>query len=193
MVKESSIKHKHLSCSAVQKWKQMNIFYLHVISHGPFGWESQIGGEYMVYYKIIVVVTSFILGWKDLLKRKRKVKLWNMILICVIWSLWYERNKINFENCTSNLQKILKLIKLRVGHGQRRCQGKKNCPTMIFCIIQLQSYIDLCFASEDQPMLYTGDMKFWVLGCKCLIDKLLFEAAQWKITSSVLQNVFTSL
>lgn len=147
----------------------------------------------MVYYKIIVVVTSFILGWKDLLKRKRKVKLWNMILICVIWSLWYERNKINFENCTSNLQKILKLIKLRVGHGQRRCQGKKNCPTMIFCIIQLQSYIDLCFASEDQPMLYTGDMKFWVLGCKCLIDKLLFEAAQWKITSSVLQNVFTSL
>ena len=40
---------------------------------------------------------NFSIEWVGLMKCPKKNNLWRLILGCVIWSLWYERNKIKIE------------------------------------------------------------------------------------------------
>ena len=48
---------------------------------------------------------NFNIEWFGLVKSRKCRKLWGLVLGCVIWSLWYERNKIKFETGSPNLHK----------------------------------------------------------------------------------------
>ena len=41
--------------------------------------------------------------------------MWGLILGCVIWSLWYERKKIKFENGSPNANQFAFLLRIRIG------------------------------------------------------------------------------
>src|SRR5688572_5799379 len=45
---------------------------------------------------------NFVLQWNGLMVGRRRGKWRLMILSCVIWSLWFERNKAEFEEYTPN-------------------------------------------------------------------------------------------
>ena len=59
--------------------------------------------------------SSFGIQWLGLVKNRKLQKLWGMILGCVIWSLWYERNKIKFDRGSPNLLNFVCSLKIRIG------------------------------------------------------------------------------
>ena len=59
--------------------------------------------------------STFTIQWFGLVKNRKLKKLWGRILGCVIWSLWYERNKIKFDNLSPNIHNIFCSLKIRIG------------------------------------------------------------------------------
>ena len=59
--------------------------------------------------------SSFCLQWQGLVRGKKNRGIWILILGCVIWSLWYERNRIKFEGKSPNQQKFVGSLKIRLG------------------------------------------------------------------------------
>ncbi|CAO2826227.1 unnamed protein product [Amaranthus hypochondriacus] len=57
----------------------------------------------------------FVPSWSGLWIGRRGKKLWNLILSCVIWSLWYERNRAKFEALSPGFQKFAYSLRIRVG------------------------------------------------------------------------------
>ena len=58
---------------------------------------------------------NFSVEWLGLVKGKKYQRLWGMVLGCVIWSIWYERNKIKFERKAINLHNFEFSLKIRIG------------------------------------------------------------------------------
>ena len=58
---------------------------------------------------------NFCAAWDGLSKMRNGKKLWNLILGCTIWSLWYTRNKIKFESVPPNQLKMSYELKTRIG------------------------------------------------------------------------------
>ena len=58
---------------------------------------------------------KFSIQWFGLVKNRKLRKLWGLILGCVIWSLWYERNKIKFEAGSPNRNSFVLSLKVRIG------------------------------------------------------------------------------
>ena len=75
---------------------------------------------------------DFVLAWYGFLSNRKRIKLWNLVLRCVIWSLWFERNKINFEGCVPDLQKFLYTLNIRVRVWAKEIIGYKYCSSHEF-------------------------------------------------------------
>ena len=58
---------------------------------------------------------NFSIQWLGLVKNQKHREIWGLILGCVIWSLWYERNKIKFEMKTPNFHLFVYSLKIRIG------------------------------------------------------------------------------
>lgn len=72
--------------------------------------------------------SSFTLALKGLVPRKYRGKVWNLILGCVLWSLWLERNKIKFENGNCDAGRFIFTLKLRVAMWARELLGLDISP-----------------------------------------------------------------
>ena len=59
--------------------------------------------------------SSFTIQWMGLVKNRKLQNLRSMILGCVIWSLWFERNKIKFDGGSPNLQNFVCSLKIKIG------------------------------------------------------------------------------
>ena len=59
--------------------------------------------------------TKFSMQWLGLVKGRKHRNIWALTLGCVLWSLWYERNKIKFESKAPNLQNFVLPLKIRIG------------------------------------------------------------------------------
>lgn len=75
---------------------------------------------------------DFVLAWNGLLADRKMIKLWNLVLGCVIWSLWYERNKAKFEDYEPNLQRLVFTLKVRVGMQAMELLGYRDCSPLEF-------------------------------------------------------------
>ena len=65
----------------------------------------------------------FCLEWLGLVKNRKYRKLWGLIQGCVIWSLWYQRNKIKFENGDPNANNFIYSLKIRIGIWAKEMMG----------------------------------------------------------------------
>ena len=65
----------------------------------------------------------FSIQWFGLVKNRKCREIWGLILGCMIWSLWYERNKINFELKTPNLHNFISSLKIRIGIWAKEMLG----------------------------------------------------------------------
>ena len=71
--------------------------------------------------------SSFSSQWIGLVSGKKRKDIWNLSLGCVIWSLWYERNKIKFEGKTPNFQNFVMSLKIRIGIWAKEMLGVTGC------------------------------------------------------------------
>ena len=72
---------------------------------------------------------NFSIQWLGLVKRKKQQKLWGMVLGCIIWSIWYERNKIKLESKAINLHNFEYSLKIRIGIWAKEILGLTIIPT----------------------------------------------------------------
>ena len=77
-------------------------------------------------------ISSVVIAWHGFFSNRKRIKLWNLVLGCVIWSLWYERNKVKFEGCVLDLQKLLSTLKTRVGVWAKEIFGCNDCSSHEF-------------------------------------------------------------
>ena len=61
--------------------------------------------------------------WFGLVKSKRLRDIWGLILGCVTWSLWFERNHIKFERKIPNLNNFVLSLKIRIGIWAKEMLG----------------------------------------------------------------------
>ncbi|CAO2838028.1 unnamed protein product [Amaranthus hypochondriacus] len=54
------------------------------------------------------------MAWMSFRPKNCRGKVWKLILGCVIWSIWYERNKIKFENKVWDVTLFLHNMKIRL-------------------------------------------------------------------------------
>ena len=64
---------------------------------------------------------SFTIQWMNLVKNRNLQNLWAMILGCVIWSLWFERNKIKFDGVHPIFRTFSARSRSELEYGQRKC------------------------------------------------------------------------
>lgn len=67
--------------------------------------------------------SRFMVEWGGFVNNKRRKKLWAMVLGCVIWSLWYERNRIRFEQFSPDLHRFIYSLKVRIGLWAKELLG----------------------------------------------------------------------
>lgn len=65
----------------------------------------------------------FSIAWRNLVPKRCRGKVWLMVLGCVIWSLWFERNNIKFKNGVKDFGKLILTIKVRVVHWAKEILG----------------------------------------------------------------------
>ena len=71
--------------------------------------------------------SKFSMQWLGLIKGRNLRDIWALILGCVFWSLWYERNKIKFEGKTPNFQNFVMSLKIRIGIWAKEMLGVTGC------------------------------------------------------------------
>ena len=69
---------------------------------------------------------DFSTQWLGLMKNRKHRDIWGLIFSCVIWSLWYERNKIKFEMKTPNMHLFVFSVKIRIGIWAKEMLGYKG-------------------------------------------------------------------
>src|SRR5688572_24177079 len=75
---------------------------------------------------------TFTLTWKSLVPKRCRGKLWYLIMGCVIWSLWFERNKIKFENGSCDPENLVNTVKARVRVLAKELLGLELAPNHDF-------------------------------------------------------------
>lgn len=97
----------------------------HLLFTCSFSW--RIWMEVLKWWGVQGVLHSrcapFSIAWRSLAPKRSKGKLWIMILGCVIWSLWFERNNIKFKNGVRDFEKLILTIKVRVIHWAKEMLG----------------------------------------------------------------------
>lgn len=65
----------------------------------------------------------FMIAWKTLAPRRSRGQVWSLILGCVLWSLWFERNKIIFNNGVPEADYLFHTLKIMVGVWAKELLG----------------------------------------------------------------------
>lgn len=76
--------------------------------------------------------SDFVLAWRGLVTKKKWSQLWLLVMGCIIWSIWYERNKVKFEDHEPKLQKLVFLLKVRIGVWTKELLGYRDCSSIEF-------------------------------------------------------------
>lgn len=66
---------------------------------------------------------DFVIHWRGLWVGRKWKRLCKLILSCMIWSIWYERNKAKFEATTHDLHKFAYVLKIRIGIQAKEILG----------------------------------------------------------------------
>lgn len=66
---------------------------------------------------------SFILEWDGLMRKRKWKKLWHLILGCVVWSLWFERNNSKFNLKTSDVLSFTYSLQIRISSWAQEILG----------------------------------------------------------------------
>ena len=87
--------------------------------------------------------SKFCMQWLGLINRRKHKDIWILILGCVMWSLWYERNQTKFERKTPNLHNFVLSLKIRIGIWAKEMMGSATgAPNVIHNVesFVLQTY-----------------------------------------------------
>lgn len=66
---------------------------------------------------------DFVLQWNGLTLGRKGNRLWKSCLCCVIWSLWYERNKVKFGSIIPDLESFAHSLKIIIGVWAKELLG----------------------------------------------------------------------
>ena len=72
----------------------------------------------------------FIQSWRRLAPGRRRGKLWSLCLGCVVWSIWFERNKVKFEDRSPDLGLSIYALKIRIHTWAKELLGMAILPSM---------------------------------------------------------------
>ena len=76
---------------------------------------------------------SFSIQWLGLVKGRNHRRIWGLVLGCVFWSIWYERNKIKFERRPTNQNYFEYSLKIRIGIWAKEFLGLTVLPPHGVC------------------------------------------------------------
>ena len=79
---------------------------------------------------------SFFFGWYHWLG-KHNSNIWNLVLGCLMWTIWTERNQRSFENTGKFLAQLLDLCH-RTFFYWSRCWGLSDCFTLMDFLLSLR-------------------------------------------------------
>lgn len=100
---------------------------------------------------------SFIMAWNGMMKFRGNKKLWRMICGCVIWTLWYERNKENLSRTRRTSIDLFTAWESGSAPGQRSCW-------VSYTYHQISSFITLMLLScNPNPDVLVWSKVFLVL------------------------------
>ncbi|XP_057532930.1 uncharacterized protein LOC130810822 [Amaranthus tricolor] len=107
----------------------------HILFTCRFAWRSWM--EILKWWGLSASLHSkfpdFSTQWLGLVNVREHKDIWALTLGCVIWSLWYERNKIKFESKTPNLQNFVTSLKIRIGIWAKEIMGSSTyTPNVIY-------------------------------------------------------------
>lgn len=89
----------------------------HLFLHCNFTWK--IWSECMLRWGIQMPITDtleeWLECWKGVVKGDFQSKLWTSLFFVVVWSMWYQRNKVVFEKEQIDWNYLHYLINLRLG------------------------------------------------------------------------------
>ena len=71
----------------------------HLLLHCPiaYGLWSVVFRSFGILWVLPEGVSDLLFGWCNWLGKNHS-KIWNMVPSCLIWTLWWERNRRSFEN-----------------------------------------------------------------------------------------------
>lgn len=106
----------------------------HILFSCKFSWSTWMA--MLEWWGIVGVLQNrcgdFVLAWQGLITKKKWSKLWLLVMGCVIWSIWFERNKVKFENYDPNLQKFIFMLKVRIGVWAKELMGLRGSSSLDF-------------------------------------------------------------
>ena len=68
---------------------------------------------------------------------KHNSDIWNLVLGCLMWNIWTERNQCSFEDTRKSLDQLLDLCK-RILFDLSRCWGLSDCSTHMDFLLSLR-------------------------------------------------------
>ena len=102
----------------------------HILFTCRFAWKTWM--EILKWWNISaplqMTFSNFSEQWLGLNKDRKCKDIWLISLGCVVWSLWYERNKIKFESKSINFQNFVLSLRFRIGTWAKEMMGISGYP-----------------------------------------------------------------
>lgn len=102
----------------------------HVLFTCSFSW--RVWMEILHWWGISGVLPNtcvpFVMAWRSLAPKRRRGDLWKLTLGCVLWSIWFERNKAKFEGKTPDLAYFLYTLQIRINLWGKELLGLELAP-----------------------------------------------------------------
>ena len=109
----------------------------HILFTCRFAWSTWM--EILKWWGLSAILhnrcQNFSVQWFGLVKNRKYRNIWALILGCVTWSLWYERNHIKFERKAPNLHNFVLSRKIKIGIWAKEMLGSSgSAPNIIYNI-----------------------------------------------------------
>ncbi|XVE69060.1 hypothetical protein DITRI_Ditri09bG0119300 [Diplodiscus trichospermus] len=102
-----------------------HLFFI-VVIRGKFGCTGLRVGAYL---GVCLDPASFLMAWNGMLLADIRLNIWNMSFFVVLWSIWKLRNEVVFKSGGLDWERVIDLIKWRVG-----LWGKARWPEISICL-----------------------------------------------------------
>ena len=114
----------------------------HIIFTCRFAWSTWM--EILNWWSLSAALqnrfTNFCSQWMGLQKSKKAKEFWGLTLGCVIWSIWYEKNQIKFNQRSPYLPSFVHSLKIRIGIWAREILGF-SCSSPQNIIYDVESFV----------------------------------------------------